>query len=255
MNRIAFATEKLLASPSPLDPQEVCQVTTLRRPRWSRRPDTSRPPFATYVPLHYEAGYAYPLLVWLHDRAGNERQLSRMMQYVSLRNYVAVAPRGTTASVQRKGAFYWQQDEDGIEEAESRILNCIAAVSDEYNIHSQRVFVVGCGSGGTMAVRVAWNHPGQFAGVATLGGPLPTRLCPLRRVNDLRRLPCLVASSRKSQNYPERQVCRDLRLMHAAGCTVALRQYPGGDDLTTGMLSDINHWMMELVCGNVTVEK
>jgi hypothetical protein len=38
--------------------------------------------------------------------------------------------------------------------------------------------------------------------------------------------------------------------MHAAGCTVALRQYPGGDDLTTGMLSDLNHWLMELVCGS-----
>jgi hypothetical protein len=40
-----------------------------------------------------------------------------------------------------------------------------------------------------------------------------------------------------------------LRLLHSAGCTVALRQYPGGDELTTGMLADINRWMMERVCG------
>ena len=34
----------------------------------------------------------------------------------------------------------------------------------------------------------------------------------------------------------------------AAGCTVALRQYPCGDDLTTTMLADLNRWIMEVVC-------
>jgi hypothetical protein len=36
--------------------------------------------------------------------------------------------------------------------------------------------------------------------------------------------------------------------MHAAGCTVALRQYPCGDELTTTMLSDLDRWMMAIVC-------
>jgi phospholipase/carboxylesterase len=44
-----------------------------------------------------------------------------------------------------------------------------------------------------------------------------------------------------------------LRLLHVAGCTVALRQYPGGDNLTSNMLSDLDRWVMELVCsGNAT---
>jgi hypothetical protein len=32
----------------------------------------------------------------------------------------------------------------------------------------------------------------------------------------------------------------------------ALRQYPGSDHLTTKMLDDLNHWLMELVCGSKT---
>ena len=99
-----------------------------------------------------------------------------------------------------------------------------------------------------MALRVAWNHPDTFAGVATFGGPMPTHDRPLRNVNALRRLPCFVATGRQSQDYPESEVCRDLRLLHAAGCTVALRQYPCGDDLTTTMLADLDRWIMELVC-------
>lgn len=255
MNRIAIAAEKLLASPTQLSSHEPSHVSTLRRRRAPRASMAARPPHAIYAPLHYEPGYAYPLLVWLHGRAESERELLEVIPRVSLRNYVAVAPRGTLTASRRRPCYDWQQAEDGIEEAESRILHGIAAIQERYHIHSERIFLVGCGNGGTMAIRVAWNHPEHFAGVATLGGSLPAEHCPLRRVNDLRRLPCLVATSRHSRTYPEDQVCRDLRLMHAAGCTVALRQYPGGDDLTARMLSDLNHWLMELVCGGETVKK
>jgi phospholipase/carboxylesterase len=87
-----------------------------------------------------------------------------------------------------------------------------------------------------------------FAGVATFGGPMPSHDRPMRRLNALRRLPCFLATGRHSRDYPERNVCRDLRLLHAAGCTVALRQYPCGDHLTTTMLADLDRWIMELVC-------
>jgi phospholipase/carboxylesterase len=69
-------------------------------------------------------------------------------------------------------------------------------------------------------------------------------------VNELRHVPCLIATSRDNRAYPANLVCRDLKLLHSAGCTVALRQYPGGDDLTTKMLSDMDRWLMELVCRN-----
>jgi phospholipase/carboxylesterase len=196
--------------------------------------------------LHYEAGYAYPLVVWLHGRSASEQQLRRVMPHVSMRNFVAVAPRGTVA--RRSGGFGWRQDAEGIEEAEARIFHCVDVARDRFNIHADRIFLAGTGSGGTMAARVAWSYPDRFAGVASIGGPLPPEFCPLHRVNDMRHMPCMIATSRCSSAYPEDHVCRDLRLMHTAGCTIALRQYPGADDLTTGMLTDLNGWLMDLVC-------
>jgi len=221
-------------------------MTTLKRRPTSRMTTPVGPPCSTFAPLHYEAGYAYPLVVWLHGRAANEHQLRRVMPHVSMRNFVAVAPRGTAE--RRRGGFRWRQDAESIEEAESRIFQSIASAQERFNIHNRRVFLIGSGCGGTMAMRVAWNYPDRFAGVATIGGPLPTEHCPLHRVNEMRQMPCMIAMSRLSPSYPESQVCRDLRLMHSAGCTVALRQYPGADDLTSGMLSDLNCWLMELVC-------
>jgi phospholipase/carboxylesterase len=206
-------------------------------------------PYATFSPIHYEDGYAYPLVVWLHGAAGNEQQLRRVIPSVSMRNYVAIAPRGTFANRSRRSSFGWRQSDDAIEEAAARVFDCLAIASGRFHVHPRRIFLAGVGCGGTMAVRLAWNYPDKFAGAATFGGPLPTHGQPLRHVNALRRLPCFLATGRRSREYPEADVCRDLRLLHAAGCTVALRQYPCGDELTTAMLSDLNHWIMELVCG------
>jgi phospholipase/carboxylesterase len=228
---------------------------------------------ASFAPQHYEAGYAYPLLVWLHDAGGNEQQLRRMMPRVSMRNYVAIAPRGTlelgrparpdrrrppsgpAPSLRQRvrpakvSGFDWEQTDSGIEEAAARVFGAIESAAQRYHIHPSRIFLAGSGSGGTMALRIGWSQPRRFAGLASLGGPVPTDLCPLRCVNEIRRLPLLVATARQSRFYPEQRACDDLRLLHAAGCTVALRQYPGGDELTDGILADLNRWIMELVCG------
>jgi phospholipase/carboxylesterase len=248
MNRIATLTNQSFAISAAQHPFQSPVVSTLTRRRLQHADETF-PPYARFAPVHYEPGYAYPLLVWLHDRAGNEHQIRRIMPHISMRNFVAVAPRGTVASRRRQGAFDWQQSGDSIEEAEARVMHCIDGAKARYHINCKRVFIMGSGNGGTMAMRIAWTHPERFAGVATLGGRLPTRFCPLRRIHELRGLPCLIAAARQSGNYPEAEVCRDLRLMHSAGCTVSLRQYPGCDGLTTRMLSDLNRWIMDLVCG------
>ncbi len=90
-------------------------------------------------------------------------------------------------------------------------------------------------------------HPELVAGVAAFDGALPIGGRPLRRLAAARNLSVLLATARRSSRYPEAQVCRDLRLLHSAGIGVTLRQYPGADELTTTMLSDLDKWMMGIV--------
>jgi phospholipase/carboxylesterase len=247
MNRIELPTQSISASTSFTGSDRSLDVAAHDTRRQVRE---GLSPYNTFIPMHYERGYAYPLVVWLHGSPGNERELRQVMPLVSMRNYVGVAPRGTFAERRTRDAYGWRQSAGDIEEAEARIEDCVRLTRQRYNIHPDRIFVVGQGSGGTMALRVAWNSPEKYAGVATIGGPMPWHLCPLRRVKQIRRLPCLLAMSRNSRLYPDARVCTDLRLLHAAGCTVALRQYPGGDELTTVMLSDLDRWLMEFVCGS-----
>ena len=42
---------------------------------------------SVFVPLHYEANYSYPLLVWLHGPGDDERQLKKIMPLISMRRY------------------------------------------------------------------------------------------------------------------------------------------------------------------------
>ena len=245
MNRIAIGPSKLAPSAPTTGIKDKHEWLTQPR-RTGGTP--AELPFATFAPIHYEEGYAYPLVVWLHGDAGSEQELRQIMPLVSMRNYVAIAPRGSRPDRQIRGRFDWNQTLDSIECAESRIEESIDAAQRRFNIHPKRIFVVGRDSGGTMAMRVAWNNPTRYAGVAALHGPLPKHSSPLRRVNELRSLPCLLTTSRDSDLYPEARVCDDLRLLHTAGCKVTLRHYPGPDGVTDIMLSDLNHWLMDLVC-------
>lgn len=246
MNRIESAAE-ILSSPS-IKPSIPPSLASRTVERIRRHGADSVTPHATFAPIHYEPGYPYPLLIWLHGAQGDERQICDVMPEISLRNFVAIAPRGTCLARGDRHSFAWRQSADAIDEAEARVLDCVDIACRRFNVHTDRVFLAGAGCGGTMALRTAWNHPGRFAGVASIGGPLPAHGRPLRNINSLRRLPCFIASGRTSLEYPEAEVCRDLRMLHSAGCTVALRQYPCGDDLTNVMLADLNRWVMDIVC-------
>jgi len=172
------------------------------------------------------------------------------MRHLSTQNFVAVAPRGTRESHYDAGIYDWPQSTGSVGDADDAVTDAIDFMIDRFSIHKQRIFLVGHGDGGSMAMRLAMQRPEQFAGVASLNGGLPQGGRPLRSIKRLRSLPFLLASSREYAYYPEPQVCQDLRLLHSAGCSVSLRQYPGEDDLTTNMLADVNSWTMERVCGS-----
>jgi len=212
---------------------------------------TAGPPHSLFSPLHYEKHYAYPLVVWLHGDEGNENQLRQVMPLISMRNYVGVSTRGTVANKSTEGSFRWEQTSREIFLAEHRILDSIEQAEEHFNLHSSRIFLAGYQSGGTMALRIALNHPERFAGAASIGGPFPAGEAPLRSLRRARDLPIFLAQSRYSTAYSIETACQEMRLFHTAGLKAAIRQYPCEDELDTQMLSDLNSWLMEQVTGTV----
>jgi phospholipase/carboxylesterase len=200
---------------------------------------------AVFAPMHYESGYAYPLIVWLHGNGANERQLQRVMPLVSMRNYVAVAPRGLELPGQQREQYGWRQTDEHIQQAEQRVFDGIELASRKFHIAAQRIFLVGFDAGGTMAMRIALGRPNYFAGAASLCGALPTGHAPLGNLTAARQLWVLLASGRADLELPAERVCEDLRLLHSAGISTTLRQYPCGHELMPQMLADLDRWILE----------
>ncbi len=203
---------------------------------------------ALFAPQHYERKYAYPLLVWLHGPGrGGEGQLVRIMPMISLRNYVAVAPRGLGLGGNQDELLSWPQTPPAIGEAAGRVFAAVAAARAKLHVDSSRIFLAGFDAGGTMAFRVAMRYPERFAGVLSVCGPFPQGHQPLLRLNAARHVPIFLAVGRESRVYSPSQACDNLRLFHAAGMDAALRQYPCGHQLSPRMLGDMDRWMMEQI--------
>lgn len=199
-------------------------------------------------PVHYEPGYAYPLFVWLHGPESNEDELVQVMPLISVRNYVAVSPRGTKPLAGLPGACTWGESRDEIGQALESVEQCIALAQERFHIHPDRVFVAGHSTGGTLALRLAMECPERFAGAISLSGPVPRGAGLLRNFGHTRKLPMLLSVSPTHENYDLPQVMEDLRFLHMAGYGLNLQLHPAGDDLTTTMFSDVNTWIMEQVC-------
>jgi phospholipase/carboxylesterase len=204
---------------------------------------------AIFAPMDYTRRYPYPLIVWLHGPGNDERQLTRIMPLVSMKNYMAVAPRGVLMKKPggRREIYGWPHTDDAVVQAEQVVFDSIDVAGRRFSINSGRVFLAGFDSGGTMAFRVAMNHPDRFCGVLSLGGAFPTGHTPLARLPETRRLPIFIASGRRSSVYGEADVCDDLRLLHTAGLSTTLRSYPCGQELAPQMLADMNRWIMDQI--------
>lgn len=209
---------------------------------------TGDAPYSLFGPLHYEPGYAYPLIIWLHGPAHDEHQLRRIMPLVSMRNYVAVAPRGLCqVGKDAPLGFGWPQSHEALEKAEHRIFDALETAAEKFHISPRKVFLAGFDQGGTMAFRIALDQPHKFAGVLSLCGRFPVGRTPFGNLASARKLPIFLACGRDSSEYQSEEVCNNLRLMHSAGMSITLRQYPCGHELTPQMLADVDRWIIEQV--------
>ncbi len=204
-------------------------------------------PCSLFVPMGYEPGYAYPLLVWLHGPGADETQLRHVMPQISLRNYLAVAPRGTRRAPSQQGGFCWSTDVVDRDLACQRVSEAVRSAQEQYHVHPKRVFLAGFDTGGTVALQLALAWPERFAGVVSIAGALPRMAGTLRRWHQVRDLPILIMCGRYSNRYPCRQVCENLRLLFCAGLDVTVREYPCGQELQPAMLRDMNGWLMDVI--------
>jgi phospholipase/carboxylesterase len=228
-----------------------------------------------FIPRQYEPNYAYPLLVLLHARGGDDEQLVRAMPALSWRNYVALGLRGPEVITKgdRLGGYGWgpefeqparrqerrrpalseaeivrrfltDPEPEPLDRLEEAVFAAILQTRRLFHIHSERIFLVGCGEGAAVAYWMGMSFPERFAGVVAINGWLPVGLRPLGRLKACRDLTVLVVHGAWNSRTPLSQARQDVSTLRAGGLRVAFQSYPCSHRLTNPMLADVDNWLM-----------
>lgn len=237
---------------------------------------------ARFIPPCYEPNYAYPLLVLLHGRGGDEQQLVDSMSGLAWRNYVALGLRGTESIVRgdRLVGHGWGRpfarrdrrvsatpDEpvltpaetvdrilkdgwaDAIDQLEDRVFAAIQTTMRALHVHSERIFLVGSGEGAAVAYRMGLSYPERFAGVVAINGWLPDQFRVLGRLKESRELRILAIHGEWNTRAPIDQARRDVAILRAGGLRVAHQAYPCAHRITSPMLGAIDTWLIRQCTG------
>ena len=127
-----------------------------------------RRPVQVAVPEGYEDGYAYPVVVWLHDTGHTEGTVHAALAAMGGRNCLGLAVRGLPCPGAGGSGFGWS--DDAVDALADRLPELMSALAAEWHVHPDRVFLAGAGAGADAAAALAANRPDWFAGVALLGG-------------------------------------------------------------------------------------
>lgn len=223
-------------------PEALSPLGNLLRPKISR-------PRSFMVPLRYEPGYRYPLIVWLHNDGYNEHQIQDVLPHISARNFVGVGVRGSLAIDSSGRRFAWSPTPAAVARCEDAVWQSVDEACERYSIHRERIFLAGYGEGGTMARRIAFQRSSQFAGCIALGGRMPRGGAVLGNLHSARTLKNFWAIAINGQAMSDDQFDDDIRLAANAKLRMDVRRYTTDDEMVTEVLRDVNIWAMEIVTG------
>ena len=211
-------------------------------------------PHRLFVPEHYEPGYDYPLVVWLHSDASCELELDNVMMALSSRNYVAIAPRANQKCRGNDRCFTWGDSQTDCNVAEDLLWDSVQAVSSSLSINTRKIFLAGFGSGGTMAQWIGLKYAKQIAGVISLSGSFPTASKVLSDWKRARDLQVLFAQRQGSTLCSEDELLRAVRISHQSGLNYKFLQLRleqddclEANELDSTMLEAANRFMMSIV--------
>jgi phospholipase/carboxylesterase len=189
------------------------------------------------------------MVIWLHSDSSSEYELDCIMPHLSLRNYVAIAIRGTQVAPCCDRRFHWAQSPTAMMVAEELVLQTIAATSAEFSINRNKVFIAGHGFGGTLAQWLGLRNSQLLAGVVSIDGGFPRGSKSLIRWKLARKLPVLFMYGDQSELCDTDEVCRSLRHAYSAGLQYRFAQFSAADELDTAMAEAANRFMMDVVVG------
>jgi phospholipase/carboxylesterase len=202
------------------------------------------------LPDDYAPEQRYPMIICLHGRGADMRDLAGLAPAIDSDGYVYVCPNAPVTIAIGPGytgqAWYEPAGNPGapaIEQALTALDGLVHEVFAEYQVAPGQALLLGFSQGGGMTYRYGILRPEMFAGLAILSGALrnPEALLPHLPASRTQRL--FIAHGTHDPVLPV-DLSRDaVAFLTAQGYQPLYREYPMGHEITTDVLNDLTLWI------------
>lgn len=197
--------------------------------------DNERRRFQVYTPKSYDKSKEYPVMIALHGRYGNARNMAKMTGFNPLADeheFIVVYPNGYKRSW-NDGRGESPASVDNIDDVKF-IQGIIGFLTANYAIDEDRLFVSGMSNGGFMAMRLACEMATTFRACISVTGSLAANFN------------CVPNSN--------------VNILLFAGTDDELVPYGGGEVASSGSFSKgfeelLDFWGEQNACSDFTTEK
>jgi phospholipase/carboxylesterase len=206
--------------------------------------------YLTVFPDNYDVGQPCPMIVCLHGRGADMRDLAGLAPAIDQRSYLYVCPNAPlTISI---GPGYTGQAwyEPGgapspaaMEQALTALDGVVRDVFAHYCVAPGQALLLGFSQGGAMTYRYGMLRPEMFAGLVILSGALrnPEDLLPhLPGQRDQR---IFIAHGTHDTVVPVELSRTAVDFLEAQGYQPLYHEYPMGHEITQEVLNDLTPWI------------
>jgi phospholipase/carboxylesterase len=206
--------------------------------------------YLTVFPDDYEAGESYPMIICLHGRGADMRDLAGLAPAIDQRGYLYVCPNApVTVSI---GPGYtgraWYEPGGNptpaaMEQALTALDGVVRDVFAEYRVPAGQAILLGFSQGGGMTYRYGMLRPEMFAGLAILSGALRNAEALLPHLPATRDQRLFIAHGTHDPMLPV-ELSRDaVDFLEAQGYRPLYREYPMGHEINLEVLNDLVPWL------------
>jgi len=207
-------------------------------------------PYLTVFPDHYDAEQPYPVIVCLHGRGADMRDLAGLAPAIDQSSYLYVCPNApVTISIDPgyTGQAWYEPggtpSPAAMEQALTALDGAIRDVFAHYRVAPGQALLLGFSQGGAMTYRYGMLQPEMFAGLVILSGALrnPEGLLPHLPAQRDQRI--FIAHGTHDAVVPVELSRSAADFLEAQGYQPLYREYPMGHEITQEVLSDLTPWI------------
>jgi len=210
--------------------------------------------YVTIFPDNYDPGVPYPMIICLHGRGADMRDLGGLAPAIDQTGYVYVCPNAPLAvpiGPGMMGRAWYESGGDAnpgaVERALSALDTLIDEVLEQYRVPSGQALLLGFSQGGAMTYRYGVPRPERFSGLVILSGALRNPDALRSQLPAGREQHIFIAHGTEDPVVSVELSREAVAFLEAQGYQPQYREYPMGHEISFAVLNDLSPWICEVL--------